>query len=164
LQLVLHRRPVGVFAPAIAATFESSGVLQTESSFIFEVVSEKRRLVALAKLVGCRFAKLNGAEMTRRAAPLAVVPGADDEEVLMMGIVRLKLRIGFLRAEHVFLIPKATDEECGDGNLIEMPLHGAAAPELVICRMFEKRDSRGEFVHAIVFCGSSKDPERRKKS
>src|SRR5207253_3497420 len=83
-----HRRPVRIFAPAIAATFKRSGVFQAESVFIFKVVGEERRLIAPAKLVGSGFAEINFSQMTRGVAPLSVVPWTDNQKVFMRRIMK----------------------------------------------------------------------------
>src|SRR5690242_11080592 len=151
LRLAVLRRPMRVFAPAIGTTFKRGSAPQAESVFIFEVVGEERRLIALAKLVGRGFAELNFTEVARGAAPLTVVPWTEDQKVFMMRVMGLDSRVGFLRAKHVLLIPEAADEKSGNGGLAEMPLDAAGAPELIVGRMLQESDAGGEFVHAVMF-------------
>ena len=93
--------------PAVGAGLEAGCVFEVEGAFVFEVVGEEGGFDLRAELIAGGCAEVYVAEEARGARPLAVVPGAEDHEDFVVGVMRLEGKVFGLRSPHVFLVPPA---------------------------------------------------------
>ena len=85
---------------------------EIQRALVLEPVREPRRLNVLAIVRRRLAAEVDVLKLlSRRSAPAAVIPRADDEIVLVVGVVLLELAVDGDRAVKVFLVPPARDVE-----------------------------------------------------
>src|SRR5215813_4652168 len=82
--------------------------------------------------------------------PSAMIPGADDQEVLVGRIMLLEQLIDFQRTIKVFLIPPSRDVERRDGYLVQPGCECLALPERIIVRMIDEVVPSREFIVKIL--------------
>src|SRR4029077_18740862 len=84
-------------------------------------------------------AELDGAErLTAPSAPATVIPGANDEKVLVLGVVLLERAVDRDGTVEVLLIPPAGHVERGHGDAIEILHQRLALPEGVKVRVADE--------------------------
>src|SRR5512147_988642 len=110
------RRPCIVRTPGVGTALEHRGFAQIQRALVLEVISKKRRLNLLAKIPSGGGLEVDLPQRVRIAAgPLAVVPRTDDDPVEVLTVVLFEGFVDREWSEEVFLIPPATNGECGHG-------------------------------------------------
>ena len=133
---VLDRRPRGPPAPAIGARFERQRLRQVELAPVLQEEREERRLDLVAEVLPGGAVERDGPELVpRSAAPPAVIPGPDDEEVQVVRIVLLERRVDRERPVEVLLVPPSRHVERRDPDLAEVRHHRLPLPEGVVVRV-----------------------------
>src|SRR5277367_6304131 len=97
-----------------------------------------------AELVAGGRAEVYVTEKARGARPLAVVPGAEDDEDFVVCVMWLEGEVFGLRTPHVFLVPPAADFERGHGDLGEVGFDGANLPVVVVGGVVDESLPGGE--------------------
>ena len=120
-------REVSVALPHIGAGLEAGRVFEVKTGgigagLVLEVVSEEFcfNLGAIFPADGLGVVEI--AEMARRRGPVAVTPGAEDEEVLVVCVVRFESGVLDLGPKHIFLVVVAADGEGWHCDLVERVL------------------------------------------
>src|SRR5512146_3467333 len=106
---------------------------------MLEVIREERRLNAVAAVLRRGAAEVDVAERAPFArVPAAVIPGTDDEEVLVVAVELLEAFVDRHGTVEVFLVPPAGHIERGNRDLRERGNERLALPELIVVGMRDK--------------------------
>ena len=141
-----------------------TGAICGGGSIVFQILREERSEDVFAKVEGRVAVKFDGAQGAAIFDTLAVVPGAHDEEDLVVaGVFGLDGFVDGHRAVDVFGVPEAVDEQGGNGEGFggEELVDGLILPEGVVARVRDDLAPEADLLQAAPlaeFAGGDRRP------
>ena len=130
------RRPAVVVPPLVRAALEGDRLRLAQRAPVLQIKSKKGRLNAIAKIFGGRATEVDVAELLARLrVPASVIPGPNDEEILILCVELLEALIDLHRPVEILLIPPSSDIERWNRDLRQRRDQGLNLPEAVVIRM-----------------------------
>src|SRR5579883_2559609 len=116
--------------PLIDAGAKRSRFGKIQRALLLQVIGKKRRKNFAPIVSAGGAAEIDLPKLSAIAArPAAVIPGADDQKILMRGIVFFEQLIDLEGAVEIFLIPPAGDVQRRHGDAIQPWREALALPE-----------------------------------
>ena len=106
--------------PLVGSGSEGQRLGQICLPLSFKMIGEERRKNLPPVIFRGETAEFDTAELLSfPAAPAAVIPGTDDEKILVVGVVLFQQLSNLQGAVEILLIPPAGDIQGGDGDAIQ---------------------------------------------